>query len=55
VSRWAVAADAATRLTTSAFATFSADPTPGRAEAMRRAMLSLLADTSSTENAYRLR
>ena len=52
VSHWAVASDAATRLTTSAFATLSADPTLGRAEAMRRAMLSLLADKSSAENAY---
>jgi CHAT domain-containing protein/Flp pilus assembly protein TadD len=52
VSHWAVASDAATRLTTSAFATLAADPTLGRAEAMRRAMLSLLDDESSTENAY---
>jgi CHAT domain-containing protein/lipopolysaccharide biosynthesis regulator YciM len=52
VSHWAVASDAATRLTTSAFATLAADPTLGRAEAMRRAMLSLLNDKSSTENAY---
>ncbi len=52
VSHWAVASDAATRLTTSAFATLSADPTLGRAEAMRRAMLSLLDDKSSFENAY---
>ena len=48
VSHWAVASNAATRLTTSAFATLSADPTLGRAEAIRRAMLSLLDDTSST-------
>ena len=34
------------------FATLSADPTLGRAEAMRRTMLSLLDDKSSTENAY---
>jgi CHAT domain-containing protein/Tfp pilus assembly protein PilF len=52
VSHWAVASDAATRLTTSAFATLAADPTLGRAEAMRRAMLSLLDDKSSGENAY---
>ncbi|HZD64088.1 MAG TPA: CHAT domain-containing tetratricopeptide repeat protein [Xanthobacteraceae bacterium] len=52
VSHWAVASDAATRLTTSAFATLAADPTLGRAEAMRRAMLSFLDDKSSTENAY---
>jgi CHAT domain-containing protein len=52
VSHWAVASDAATRLTTSAFAALAADPTLGRAEAMRRAMLSLLDDKSSTDNAY---
>jgi CHAT domain-containing protein/Flp pilus assembly protein TadD len=52
VSHWAVASDAATRLTTSAFATLAADPKLGRAEALRRAMLSLLDDKSSTENAY---
>jgi len=52
VSHWAVASDAATRLTTSAFATLAANPTLGRAEAMRRAMLSLLDDKSSAENAY---
>jgi hypothetical protein len=53
VSHWAVASNAATRLTTSAFSTLAADPTLGRAEAMRRAMLSLLDDKSSIENAYR--
>jgi CHAT domain-containing protein len=52
VSHWAVASDAATRLTTSAFDTLAADPTLGRAEAMRRAMLGLLDDKSSLENAY---
>jgi CHAT domain-containing protein/tetratricopeptide (TPR) repeat protein len=52
VSHWAVASDAATRLTTSAFAILASDPKLGRAEAMRRAMLSLLDDKSSTENAY---
>ena len=52
VSHWAVASDAATRLTTSAFDTLTVDPTLGRAEAMRRAMLGLLDDKSSLENAY---
>jgi CHAT domain-containing protein/lipopolysaccharide biosynthesis regulator YciM len=52
VSHWAVASDAATRLTTSAFATLAAEPTLGRAEAMRRAMLAFLEDKSSPENAY---
>jgi CHAT domain-containing protein/tetratricopeptide (TPR) repeat protein len=52
VSHWAVASDAATRLTTNAFATMAADPTLGRAEAMRRTMLAFLDDKSSIENAY---
>jgi CHAT domain-containing protein/Tfp pilus assembly protein PilF len=52
VSHWAVASDAATRLTTQAFATLKADPTLGRAEAMRRTMLAFLDDQSSPENAY---
>jgi CHAT domain-containing protein/Tfp pilus assembly protein PilF len=52
VSHWAVASDAATRLTTSAFATLKADPQLGRAEAMRRTMLAFLNDKSSPENAY---
>ena len=52
VSHWAVASDAATRLTTSAFAILKADPTLGRAEAMRRAMLEFLNDRSSLDNAY---
>ena len=52
VSHWAVASDAATRLTTSAFGILAADPALGRAEAMRRAMLSFLDDKSSTESAY---
>jgi CHAT domain-containing protein/Tfp pilus assembly protein PilF len=52
VSHWAVASDAATRLTTTAFATLKTDPTLGRAEAMRRTMLAFLDDKSSIENAY---
>jgi CHAT domain-containing protein/Tfp pilus assembly protein PilF len=52
VSHWAVASDAATRLTTSTFATLKADPKVGRAEAMRRTMLAFLNDKSSPENAY---
>jgi CHAT domain-containing protein len=52
VSHWAVASDAATRLTTSAFAILKAEPSLGRAEAMRRAMLNYLNDQSSSENAY---
>ena len=52
VSHWAVASDAATRLTTTTFAILSANPGLGRAEAMRRAMLAYLDDRSSPENAY---
>jgi CHAT domain-containing protein len=52
VSHWAVASDAATRLTTSTFATLKADPKLGRAEAMRRTMLAFLNDKSLPENAY---
>ena len=52
VSHWAVASDAATRLTTSAFAILAADPNARarRSHAARHARL--LDDTSSTENAY---
>ena len=52
VSHWEVASDAATRLTTSAFTLMKGDPTLGRAEAMRRAMLAFLNDPSSSDNAY---
>jgi len=52
VSHWAVASDAATRLTTTAFGIMKADPTLGRAEAMRRAMLEYLNDRSASDNAY---
>ncbi|MCK1410424.1 CHAT domain-containing protein [Bradyrhizobium sp. 76] len=52
VSHWPVASDAATRLTTSAFDSLKADPTMGRAEALRRAMLAYLADKSSQTNAH---
>ena len=52
VSHWAVASDAATRLTTTTFATLSGNPGLGRAEAMRRAMLAYLDDRTSPENAY---
>ena len=52
VSHWAVASDAATRLTTSTFDILKADPKLGRAEALRRAMLAYLNDTSQPRNAY---
>jgi len=51
VSHWAVASDAATRLTTSTFAILKADPKLGRAEALRRAMLAYLNDKSDPYNA----
>jgi CHAT domain-containing protein len=51
VSHWAVASEAATRLTTSTFAILKADPKLGRAEALRRAMLAYLNDKSDPYNA----
>jgi CHAT domain-containing protein len=52
VSHWAVDSAAATRLTSSTFDILQGDPSLGRAEALRRAMLAYLADTSSPRNAY---
>ncbi|HWX85499.1 MAG TPA: CHAT domain-containing tetratricopeptide repeat protein [Xanthobacteraceae bacterium] len=52
VSHWAVATDAATRLTTSTFDILKANPTLGRAEALRRAELAYLNDTSDPRNAH---
>jgi CHAT domain-containing protein len=52
VSHWPVASDAATRLTISTFDALKADPTLGRAEALRRAMLAYLNDKSSQTNAH---
>ena len=52
VSHWEVASDAATRLTTATFDILKADPTLGRAEAMRRAMIAYSNDTSQPSNAY---
>jgi CHAT domain-containing protein len=52
VSHWAVASDAATRLTTSTFNAMKSDPKIGRAEALRRAMLAYLNDPSNPQNAY---
>jgi len=53
VSHWAVDSKAAVRLTTSTFDGLKSDPAIGRAEALRRAMLAYLADTSDPSNAYR--
>jgi CHAT domain-containing protein len=52
VSHWAVASDAATILTTSTFANIKSAPQLGRAEALRRAMVTYMNDTSSPWNAY---
>ncbi|QOZ72744.1 CHAT domain-containing tetratricopeptide repeat protein [Bradyrhizobium arachidis] len=52
VSHWAVDSEAATRLTTSTFELLKNEPKIGRAEALRRAMLTYVDDTSSPRNAY---
>ncbi|RXT48975.1 CHAT domain-containing tetratricopeptide repeat protein [Bradyrhizobium betae] len=52
VSHWAVDSEAATRLTISTFALLKNEPGIGRAEALRRAMLTYVDDTSSPRNAY---
>jgi CHAT domain-containing protein/Tfp pilus assembly protein PilF len=52
VTHWSVDSEAATRLATSTFDQLKADSKLGRAEALRRAMLAYLDDTSSPRNAY---
>ncbi|MDH6263990.1 CHAT domain-containing protein [Bradyrhizobium sp. BR13661] len=52
VSHWAVDSEAATRLTTSTFDLLKNEPQIGRAEALRRAMLTYVDDRSSPRNAY---
>jgi CHAT domain-containing protein/Tfp pilus assembly protein PilF len=52
VSHWAVDSNAAKRLTTSTFDVMKSDPSLGRAEALRRAMLAYINDTSDPRNAY---
>jgi CHAT domain-containing protein len=52
VSHWRVDSEAATRLTIGTFEALQKDPSIGRAEALRRAMLAYLSDTSSPWNAY---
>jgi CHAT domain-containing protein len=54
VSHWTVKTNAAVRLTTQAFAQLKANPTIGRAEAMRRSMLALLEDPTWPEAAHPL-
>jgi CHAT domain-containing protein/Tfp pilus assembly protein PilF len=52
VSHWAVDSEAATRLTTLTFDRLKSNPSIGRAEALRQAMLFYLNDTSKPQNAY---
>jgi CHAT domain-containing protein len=52
VSHWAVESNAAMRLTTSTFDVMKSDTSLGRAEALRRAMLTYLNDPSDPRNAY---
>jgi CHAT domain-containing protein/Tfp pilus assembly protein PilF len=52
VSHWAVDSEAATRLSISTFELLKNEPKIGRAEALRRAMLTFVDDTSSPRNAY---
>jgi CHAT domain-containing protein/tetratricopeptide (TPR) repeat protein len=52
VSHWAVESNAAMRLTTSTFDILKSDPALGRAEALRRAMLAYMNDTTNPLNAY---
>ena len=52
VSHWAVDSNAAMRLTTSTFDVMKSDPSLGRAEALRRAMLAYINDTSDPMNAH---
>lgn len=52
VSHWRIGSDAAARITTAAFDVQHTDPRIGRAEALRRAMLGFLGDTSDPWNAY---
>src|SRR6266700_2426897 len=52
VSHWSVESEAATRLATSTFGFIKSEPNIGRAEALRRAMLAYMNDTSAPRNAY---
>jgi CHAT domain-containing protein len=52
VSHWSVSSEAATRLTISTFEAIKNEPKVGRAEALRRAMLAYMNDTSVPLNAY---
>jgi CHAT domain-containing protein len=52
VSHWSVESGAATRLTTSTFEIMKSNPTVGRAEALRRAMLAYMNDKGDIWNPY---
>jgi CHAT domain-containing protein/tetratricopeptide (TPR) repeat protein len=52
VSHWAVDSNAAMQLTTSTFDIMKKDPSLGRAEALRRAMLAYLDDSSDPRNTF---
>ena len=52
VSHWSVGSKDAVRLTTATFKAMQKDPSMGRAEALRRAMLALMNDPSEPSNAY---
>ncbi len=52
VSHWPVSSDATVALMTALFAEAAADPTIGRSEAHRRAMLSLMNDTTNPHYAH---
>ena len=52
VTHWRVDSQAAVRLTTQTFAALQKDPSIGRAEGLRRAMLAHIDDTATPWNAY---
>src|SRR5262249_36466486 len=52
VSNWSVESQSAVKLTTGAFEALAKDPGIGRAEALRRSMLALLADKAHPEYAH---
>jgi CHAT domain-containing protein len=52
VSHWRAKSDAATRLTTSTFNLLKSNPSIGRAEGLRRAMLAYMKDPADVANAY---
>ena len=54
MSHWPVVSDAATRLTARMLAEAAADPAIGRAEALRRLMLAMIAAEDSPQYAHPL-